>query len=212
MAPVCPHCGRPMGQPGEVDEIMQAVVAGKRIACPDESCTGIIKENGQCGTCGKHYSWGSTRIEVGEPFSPVEDRWNQITPEKRVPSQATTGGVVGFLILFFIVISMFNSCGEGKKEPPAGPKTATELRQERIQSGFSAWDGSHRALEQIIKKSMNDPESYEHVETRYLDKGDFLIVITKFRGKNAFGGTVVNSAAAKADLNGKVLEIISQGP
>jgi hypothetical protein len=64
----------------------------------------------------------------------------------------------------------------------------------------------------LIKKSMNDPNSYEHEETVYWDKGDHLIVRTTFRGKNAFGGVVKNSIMAKVDLNGNVIEIISEGP
>ena len=59
---------------------------------------------------------------------------------------------------------------------------------------------------------MNDPNSYEHAETRYSDKGDHLIVSTTFRGKNAFGGVVKNMVIAKVDLNGNVIEIISQLP
>jgi hypothetical protein len=59
---------------------------------------------------------------------------------------------------------------------------------------------------------MNDPKSYEHVETRYADKGDHLIVKTTFRGKNAFGGVVPNWVIAKTDLDGNVLEVIAQGP
>src|SRR3989338_10765011 len=51
LATACPNCGRP------VDQTMAAVTSGKRIACPDGSCTGIIKENGQCGTCGKSSNW-----------------------------------------------------------------------------------------------------------------------------------------------------------
>ncbi|MBN2134087.1 MAG: hypothetical protein JW741_31580 [Sedimentisphaerales bacterium] len=85
-------------------------------------------------------------------------------------------------------------------------------RQELIEKHFSAWDGSHRGLTAYIKKSMNDPDSYQHDETRYVDKGDHLIVFTTFRGKNAFGGVVKNTIAAKVDLQGNVLEIISEGP
>jgi tetratricopeptide (TPR) repeat protein len=63
-----------------------------------------------------------------------------------------------------------------------------KAREQRIQEQFSPWDGSHRRLESFIQRAMNDPDSYEHVETVYWDKGDYLIVETTFRGKNAFGG------------------------
>lgn len=85
-------------------------------------------------------------------------------------------------------------------------------RQDRIESGFSAWDGSHIQLARVIKKSMNDPKSYKHDETVWWDRGDHLIVRTSFRGKNAFGGVVLNWVKAKCDLDGNVIEVIEQGP
>jgi len=90
--------------------------------------------------------------------------------------------------------------------------TRRQTRQEIIEKQFSVWNGSHRGLTKLIKESMNDPKSYQHVETRYGDKGDYLIVVTTFRGKNVFGGVVKNSVTAKVDLNGNVISIISQEP
>lgn len=81
-------------------------------------------------------------------------------------------------------------------------------RKDLIKKQFSSWDGSHRGLEKLIKKSMNDPGSYDHEETSYLDKGDHLLVQTKFRGKNAYGGTVLNTVTAKVDFKGNVLEVL----
>lgn len=85
-------------------------------------------------------------------------------------------------------------------------------REALIAAGFSKWDGSHLALTKIIKDSMNDPKSYEHVKTVYSDKGDRLVIRTTFRGKNAFGGVVKNWVIAEADLKGNVLRVIEQGP
>jgi hypothetical protein len=83
-----------------------------------------------------------------------------------------------------------------------------KARTEMIEQQFSAWDGSHRNLERVIKAGMNDPDSYEHVETRYGDRGDHLIVSTTFRGRNAFNGMVVNTVRAKVAMNGDVLGVI----
>jgi hypothetical protein len=83
-------------------------------------------------------------------------------------------------------------------------------RKEKIESQFSAWDGAHHNLERMIKKNMNDPDSYDHIETTYWDMGDHLVVLTKFRGKNAFGGKVINMVKAKVDLDGNVIKIIDQ--
>ena len=100
--------------------------------------------------------------------------------------------------------------GSGKSaQGYLGKKEAT--REERLEKGFSGWDGSHRGLTEFIKDSMNDPGSYEHVETVYWDMGNHLVVRTTFRGKNAFGGVVSNWVKAKTDLDGNVLEVIEQG-
>ena len=61
---------------------------------------------------------------------------------------------------------------------------------------LSAWDGSHREFVRLVKKRMNDPDSFEHVETRVTPvQNDGKHVITmQFRGRNAFGGIVKNTA------------------
>lgn len=89
-------------------------------------------------------------------------------------------------------------------------RLAAEARVEQIKTQFSAWDGSHRNLERVVKKAMNDPDSYEHDETVYWDKGSYLIVKMTYRGKNAFGGTVRNFIKAKVSLDGQILQILDQ--
>lgn len=80
-------------------------------------------------------------------------------------------------------------------------------RKERILKQFSSWDGAHRNLEKYIKKSMNDPKSYKHDETTYVDKGSYILVQTRFRGKNSFGATVLQTVTAKVELDGNILSI-----
>lgn len=83
-------------------------------------------------------------------------------------------------------------------------------RAEMLEKQFSAWDGSHVNLTRMIKDAMNDPSSYEHVETRYWDMEDHLIVNTTFRGTNAFGAMIKNTVKAKVSLDGENIEIIEQ--
>ncbi|NJB83636.1 hypothetical protein [Wenyingzhuangia aestuarii] len=110
-------------------------------------------------------------------------------------------------VCFFIFIA-FGSDDDGSKINEDGtPKTEQQIK---VESQFSSWDGSHRGLTALIKKSMNDPDSYEHIETRFRDDGDDIYVITKFRGSNAFGGKVINTVSARVDFSGNVTEIISQ--
>lgn len=90
-------------------------------------------------------------------------------------------------------------------------RIAASNRERRIDSGFSVWDGSHSGLVRRIKASMNDPDSFKHIETIRWDMGGHLIVLTKFRGRNAFGGIVSNWVKAKIDLDGEQIEILEQG-
>lgn len=81
-----------------------------------------------------------------------------------------------------------------------------------IKEQFSAWDGSHRQSIEAIKKVMNDPDSFDHDETRYRinlkDENPHMIVITSFRGNNAFGGKVLQRMQTKVDLwTGNVLDM-----
>lgn len=89
-------------------------------------------------------------------------------------------------------------------------KERAEKRAKQLETQFSLWDGSHSNLTQVIKQAMNDPDSYEHVETTYWDMNDHLVVMTKYRGKNAFGGKVSGMVKAKVSMNGDILEIIDQ--
>jgi len=100
--------------------------------------------------------------------------------------------------------------GYGKKYATEKIKNIEEERKKELQKGFSTWDGSHNKLTELIKESMNDPDSYEHVETVYFDQGDHLIVNQTFRGKNSFGGTVKNTIKAKVSIEGDVIEVIEQ--
>lgn len=98
---------------------------------------------------------------------------------------------------------------EREQAKTAREQAAVTHRKERVGEQFSAWDGSHRNLERLIKRNMNDPDSYEHDNTVYWDKGSYLIIETTYRGKNAFGGIVLNSVKAKVAIDGQVLEILN---
>lgn len=104
-----------------------------------------------------------------------------------------------------------NAERRAEKEKQRQAMTPQQIRQEKIEKAFSPWDGSHRQLTRLIKKLMNDPESYDHDRTTYIDKGDYIIVTTYFRGANKFGGIVRNWVKAKATINGDIIEVLDQG-
>jgi hypothetical protein len=112
-----------------------------------------------------------------------------------------------FLLWFTAIVIVLIIIGKfvGEDEPKLTPAQAT--RKDVIERAFSAWDGSHTNLTKVIKASMNNPKSYEHVETRYTDHGEYITIITEFRGENAFGGLVKNVVIAKAKLDGTIIEV-----
>lgn len=102
---------------------------------------------------------------------------------------------------------------EEKEKEIAEAKAEEEFnknRKENIDKLFSPYNGKNTALERYIKYNMNDPDSYKHIVTTHSDKGDHILVITKFRAKNIYGGTVINIVSAKLDLKGNVIEILSE--
>mgnify|MGYP000235112232 CR=1 FL=1 len=81
-------------------------------------------------------------------------------------------------------------------------------RQKTIEDQFSGWSGSHIQLEKHIRKSLKNPDSYDHVKTVYYDKGNHIIIKTTYRGTNSFGAIVTNSAMAKASIDGSDITLL----
>lgn len=81
-------------------------------------------------------------------------------------------------------------------------------KNSRLNSMFSS-EGYHIGLVQRIKGMMNDPSTFEHVETKYgyyKDADNHVFLYMKFRGSNSFGAKVVNKVGAKVNLNNQILE------
>ncbi|MBN2017668.1 MAG: hypothetical protein JW794_06030 [Candidatus Cloacimonetes bacterium] len=164
------------------------------IRCPE--CNNKISEYAQnCPRCGY--------ILTPEIIKDIKKRDKKIQRDKGI-------GCLAFILLLVILVLI--SHYRGRDTVIQKPKSDAQLRKERIEKQFNSWDGSHNELTNYIKNNMNDPKSYEHIETVYSDHGDYLIVITSFRGKNVFGGIVKNSIKAKVDIDGKILEIIAKIP
>lgn len=83
----------------------------------------------------------------------------------------------------------------------------TKKRAEKVKDLFSPWDGSSFALVQATKNAMNDPKSFEHVETTHVVRNDGKIeVFMRFRGKNAFGGVVLQTVVGVINIDTGELE------
>jgi len=193
------------------------------ITCPE--CKNQISEHADsCPQCG--YKFGPLAAKI---IKYKEKQLNRsATGGVNAPPPKNTLKIVFFVIVGLTIIGALtekpkkdttssNSSATETKAPepvpapePVKVKSTEELREDRIKVGFSPWDGSHRQLEELVKKSMNDPDSYKHDVTKYVDKGKYLLVMTRFRGKNAFGAMMPNTVTAKCDLDGNVLEVLSQ--
>lgn len=143
-----------------------------------------------------------------------KDIAEEYVSEKDLPNEATDG------IYACLSQMSFTKSQELKLGEVAGwcfndyenKNLAKYINFDNFENGFSKWDGSFRDLETMIKDSMNDSDSYEHVQTRYrliLDDNPRAIVTTQFKGTNGFGAVVKNQIMASVDINsGKINEII----
>lgn len=84
-----------------------------------------------------------------------------------------------------------------------------ESLQKENEEYFSGWDGSNPEFVSAIKNSMNDPDSFEHVETRYNDKGDHLEIKMTYRGKNLYNATITNVSICEFDKSTRTISNIN---
>lgn len=158
--------------------------------------------------------------------------WKWEGKHNKVTRMAGSAGVVviGFFVWMALIVNIFGG-GSGttavaqnaqtqsatvQKEtlkvtpkPTISPEEQAKLDYQKwIEKQFSAWDGSHMGLVKLVKENMNDPKSFEHVETKFSDNGSGLTILMKFRGNNAFGGKVLNTVKGAADYKTNTIKII----
>jgi len=175
------------------------------IKCPE--CYREISDKAEaCPSCG--YKFEPKQLEITSKL--IKEYNRQVTAK---PINISIWWLPFTLIVIIIIFwTGYNSSKPGSA-PAEQVKSAEELRMERVKKEFSAWDGSHIKLTELIKQSMNDPNSFEFDSIVVnKDGGDYLILTEKFRGKNAFGGVMPSWVKAKVDLDGNILEIIAEGP
>lgn len=107
-----------------------------------------------------------------------------------------------------LALLALTACGKGETE------TAAE-KAENKRKGFhclSAWDGSHRNVVEVTKKALNDPDSFDHVETLVapVSEGKHRFKMT-YRAKNGFGAIVLGSVSGYFSNDGCEVLSISQG-
>ncbi|MBB6462847.1 hypothetical protein [Flammeovirga kamogawensis] len=68
-------------------------------------------------------------------------------------------------------------------------------------------EGAIISLVDEIKSNMNDPESFEHVETNLSEKGRVLNVTMTYRENNTYGAKVIKQVTAKLNKDGSLKKI-----
>jgi hypothetical protein len=117
---------------------------------------------------------------------------------------------LGLILLLLLIIPLFTS--ENKKDSLTQFQKDSITHENWIKAQFSPWDGNHAETVKMIKNSMNDANSFKHIETTYSDFGKMgLVINTTFQGTNIYGAVVTNYAISKIDSTGKIYDFkISQ--
>ena len=110
---------------------------------------------------------------------------------------------IGIVATFWIGIFWNN--------PEPEPLTVEETKQKLIADQFSPVDGTHYYLEKMVVDNLNDPDSFEHIETRHSVNEDHMLIQMDYRARNGFNALIRKQVVAKADLQtGMILEIVSE--
>lgn len=80
-------------------------------------------------------------------------------------------------------------------------------REGKFLAQFSKWDGSNHYVERAVKAAMKNPDSYQHVETRYKIEGETMRVYSTYRGTNSFNAIVPGRVVAVVDPEGRILSM-----
>jgi len=95
---------------------------------------------------------------------------------------------------------------EAFKRGEEASERAKEVAERAKKQAFNPWDGSHKQLVESVKNQMNDPDSFKHAKTLTYVLGKKTVVQMEFRGKNAFGGVITETALATVDSDWHIVE------
>ena len=108
--------------------------------------------------------------------------------------------IVSILVLVLVIVNS-KSTPEEQAQQKEEAALLVKKNAERRQKGFhclSNWDGAHGLVKNKIERTLREPDSFEHVETKItpIDAyGNHTLHMT-YRAKNGFGGVNVETAIA----------------
>ena len=91
--------------------------------------------------------------------------------------------------------------------PPEPKLTHEQIHDSWVKSQFSEWDGSNVALVDLVKQNLNDPKSFEHVDTSYIRQNDDLLITMQYRANNIYGAKVLSKVTALASYKDNTVTI-----
>ena len=74
---------------------------------------------------------------------------------------------------------------------------------------FTAINGYNLPLVKYVKKNLHDPDSFEHVETKFKLMDSYAVVVMEYRAKNGFNAMRLNQVTAKINYDCQVIEIVN---
>ncbi|WP_333597771.1 hypothetical protein [Chryseobacterium flavum] len=72
---------------------------------------------------------------------------------------------------------------------------------------ISGYDGSCTKLVWEFKPNLLDPSSFEHIDTQFRKMDNYVVVIMRYRAKNALGAYNIGIVKAKVSYDCGILEI-----
>ena len=129
--------------------------------------------------------------------------------EKITKKQNKIGIIPGIILSFFIIFVIVQCSSNESGAPKTAAKTAEDKRK-----GFhclSVLNGAHSRLERHLEKSLKDPDSYDHIETRItpVNATGSHTLFMKYRAKNGFGALDFGSITALINNETCNFEIIA---
>ena len=197
---VCPHCK---------SELEGKVKRGDIVDCPE---------------CGRTFNISAIDLERYKklqtaPVAVDTASTEPVKQKKKLPTWAI------LLIAFFGLGLLGNIVGGSRNDNSSGansetsatpvadsttPKKEEAKAKDDDSKYFSSWDGSNRELVYFVKQNMKDPDSFEHVETRFNDNGSSYDILMKYRGKNSFNATVTQAVTAHFDKTTRQLSNVEE--
>lgn len=123
-----------------------------------------------------------------------------ISGDSRIRITRYVVSALGILIVFWI----FGHSGKKDTSKTVASSTFTERNVDIVRN--SPWDSSVYQIENYLKKTLIDPDSYQSIEWYKVIKTTIgYKVLHKYRAKNSFGGYVVQTTEFILNSEGDVI-------